>query len=221
MEKVRSYTLDQYCEAVAGFHGTLAPGMIVGWFMIDLARRQLPPGTLFDVICETVQCLPDAVQMLTPCSVGNQWMKVIDVGRFAMTLYDKDTGVGVRVHLDSAKLDGWPAIKEWFLKLKPKAQQDRQQLQEELKKAGAGILTLERITVTPEFVAPRPGKQLSLCPVCNEVYRSADGAICPACSQARLPYSCGNEVGRKVIDLLAGGCSSHPVETPLRETKRR
>ena len=69
---------------------------------------------------ETAKCLPDAVQILTPCSTGNRWMKVLDLGRYAVTLYDKFTGEGWRVHMDGARLEAWPEIRSWFLKLKPK-----------------------------------------------------------------------------------------------------
>jgi len=189
MHEIGSYTYDDYCKRVKAFHGTLAPGILVGGFMVDLARRNLPPGTLFDVICETVQCLPDAVQLLTPCSVGNQWMKIIDVGRFALTLYDKDTGEGVRVHMDSGKLERWPAIREWFFKLKPKREQDLGLLVEEIREAGADICGMDKITVLPGFLRGGREKSVTICPICGEAYRAGDGAVCPACSQGELlPY---------------------------------
>jgi formylmethanofuran dehydrogenase subunit E len=173
---------------VEAFHGALAPGILVGGFMVDLAHRNLAPGTLFDAICETVECLPDAVQLLTPCSVGNQWMKIVDVGRFALTLYDKDTGEGVRVHLDSRKLEQWPAINEWLMKLKPKKQQDRDRLVREIREAGTDICAIDRVVVSAGFVRGPREKSVSICPVCNEAYRAEDGAVCPACGSERLPY---------------------------------
>ena len=188
MEKIGPYTYEQYCRRVKEFHGALAPGILVGGFMVDLACRNMPSGTLFDVISETVECLPDAVQLLTPCSVGNQWLKVIDVGRFAVTLYDKDTGEGVRVHLDTDKLHRWPAISEWFLKTRPKEQQDRARLLVQIREAGASIATIAQVTVSPDFIMGQTAKTVVVCPICNEAYRSGDGAICPACGGGRLPY---------------------------------
>jgi hypothetical protein len=38
---------------------------------------------------------PDAVQILTPCTVGNGWMRILNLGRYAVTLNDKFTGEGV------------------------------------------------------------------------------------------------------------------------------
>ena len=181
---ILSYTFEEYCERVEAFHGALAPGILVGGFMVDLARHNLPPGTLFDVICETVECLPDAVQLLTPCSVGNQWMKIIDVGRFALTLYDKDTGEGVRVHLDSRKLERWPAINEWLMKLKPKKQQDRDRLVREIKEAGTDIRRF--ISIMPALLS-FPGRLLKLSTTIMKSIPPAAGGEAVTGSPGNLP----------------------------------
>ncbi|MGQ9694046.1 MAG: formylmethanofuran dehydrogenase subunit E family protein [Thermodesulfobacteriota bacterium] len=52
-------------EKVKTFHGTPARGVLIGWFMINLAPRHLPPGRLFDALGKTAMCLPDAIQLLT------------------------------------------------------------------------------------------------------------------------------------------------------------
>lgn len=188
MDRIGPYTYEEYCLRAREFHGSIAPGIIIGGFMVDAASRYLPPGRLYDVICETVECIPDAVQLLTPCSVGNRWMRIIDVGRFAMAFYDKQTGEGVRVFLDIRKLERWPVVKDWFLKLKPKGQQDRSTLFSQIREAGSQICTLEKITVSLTSQGKKHGKSVSVCPVCNEAYRSEDGEICPACSTGKLPY---------------------------------
>lgn len=90
------------------FTGNVAPGLVIGGSMIDLALRSMPEEILFDVICETFNCLPDAIQLLTPCTVGNGWLTVLDLGHFALTFYDKYTGEGIRVFLDSSKVSAWP-----------------------------------------------------------------------------------------------------------------
>jgi formylmethanofuran dehydrogenase subunit E len=188
MDKIGPYTYEQYCDKITEVHGKLAPGMLIAGFMVGLAYRNLPPNTLFEVICETAACLPDAVQLLTPCSVGNQRIRIIDVGRFAMTFYDKYTKEGVRVFLDPAKLEQWPMIKEWFLKLKPKKQQDTERLLNEIVKAGIDICGISRLKVFPDFTAKRSKTSVAICPICKEAYRSSDGPICPACKGGLLPY---------------------------------
>ena len=194
MDNIRSNTFEQYCEKVKDFHGAIAPGMLVAGFMVDLGCRNLPADTIFDVICETAACLPDAVQILTPCSAGNQWMRIVNVGRFAVTLYDKHNRKGIRIYLNVEALERWPAIKEWFLKLKPKQQQDRDRLLEQIKEAGTDICGIQPITVSPDFAAKFRKTSVSVCPVCNEGYRSDDGAICPACAGESLPYQVAAEL---------------------------
>ena len=82
-------TFDQYIEKIKGFHGHVAPGMVLGGFMVDLAYRNLPDGEFFDAVCETRACLPDAIQILTPCTVGNGWLKIVNLGRFALSFFEK------------------------------------------------------------------------------------------------------------------------------------
>ncbi|MBN2240533.1 MAG: formylmethanofuran dehydrogenase subunit E family protein [Dehalococcoidales bacterium] len=185
---IRGYSVEEYCEIARKFHGgNLAPGMIIAGFMVDLACRDLPENTLFEVICETSSCIPDAVQLLTPCTIGNQWMKIIDVGRYAMTFYDKYTGVGFRIHLDSEKLKKYPTINEWYFKLKDKHDQDKDALIKEIVEAGTDILTIREIAIDPEYLGKKK-KTIGICPVCGEGYRSNEGEICPACREKILPY---------------------------------
>jgi formylmethanofuran dehydrogenase subunit E len=141
--------------------------MVIAGFMVDLACRNLPEGSLFEVICETASCIPDAVQILHPCTIGNQWMKIIDTGRYAMIFYDKYTGEGVRVSLDIEKLQNYPAVNEWHLKLKPKHEQDKEALMKAILEAGTDILALRKIKVSSEFLG-KSSKTVGICPVCGE-----------------------------------------------------
>ena len=115
--RIGSFSFEEYKNYAESFHGFAAPGLILGGFMVDLALRNLPPGILFQALCETSHCLPDAIQLLTPCTTGNGWLRVIDLGRFALSLYDKKEGSGIRVFLDPEKLEPWPRIKTWLFKL--------------------------------------------------------------------------------------------------------
>jgi len=179
---IRSYTYEKYVEMAKEFHGYEAPGIIMGGFMIDLAYRHLPEEGLFDALCEAPKCLPDAVQLLTPCTIGNGWLSVVNVGRFALTLYDKHTGEGVRVSIDPKKLENWPEIKVWFLKLKPKHEQDTKRLLEEIRQAGDTIASIMRVKVAKRLLQkPRRGG-ITICSRCGEAYPAADGPICLGCT---------------------------------------
>jgi hypothetical protein len=123
-----TYSYEEYLHLVKSFHGTLAPGLLIGGFMVDLAMKHLPEGEFFDAVCETPVCLPDAVQILTPCTIGNGWLSVVSFGKFAITLYEKYGGRGVRVYLDTGKLNQWPEIRDWYLKKKKKNEQNSELL---------------------------------------------------------------------------------------------
>jgi len=182
-----SHTFEEYLDMVKSFHGSVAPGMAVGGFMVDLAYQHLPEEGLFDAICETGNCLPDAIQLLTPCTIGNGWLKVINLGRYAITLYDKYSGKGIRVFLDTDKVAAWPEINSWFFKLKPKKEQDSQLLLEQIKDAGANICSIQQITVAPGFLGKKHGAAFGICPRCKEAYPVADGEICRGC-RGESPY---------------------------------
>ena len=89
---------------------------------------------------ETQKCLPDAVQLLTLCSTGNGWMRIVTLGRYALSLYDKYTGQGRRVWVDLDTLASWPEIYDWFLKRKAKKDQDTAALFNQIQKTGESYL---------------------------------------------------------------------------------
>ncbi len=184
---ILDHTFEEYLEIVTRFHGGEAPGVIIGGFMVDLALRNLPDGILYDAICETRSCLPDAIQILTPCTVGNGWLKIIPLGRFAMSLYNKQDYHGIRVFMDAEKLEAWQEIKAWFFKLKTKKEQAREDIIREIREAGASILGSHPVNVQPEAVIKAHKGIIRVCPQCGEAYPSDEGGLCLACRGAN-PY---------------------------------
>lgn len=187
MTTIGMYSIEQYFEIVRSFHGSVAPGLVLGGFMVDRAIREMPEGLLLDAISETASCLPDAVQLLTPCTIGNGWLRVVNLGRYALSLYDKTTGDGVRVFVDPVKLDAWPAVKEWLLKLKHKKEQSLEALLDEMKRGGSDLCGVQRVRVLPRHVEKRSKGAIGLCPLCREPYPTRDGGICRGC-QGEAPY---------------------------------
>jgi len=185
--KIGPYTYREYLKIVESFHGYEAPGVIIGGFMVELARQNVPEGILFDAICETPKCLPDAIQLLTPCTIGNGWLKVVNLGRFALSLYDKYNGSGVRIFIDSSTLDNWTEIKTWLLKLKPKAEQDKQLLLDQIEQAGPNLYGIKSIQVQAPHLDRKSRGVIAQCPACGEAYPTKDGAICRGC-QGEVPY---------------------------------
>ena len=182
------YTVDEFIEAAARFHGYAAPGLILGGFMVHEARTRIFEGVLFDAISETAWCLPDAVQMLTPCTVGNGWLRIFNLGLYAVSLFDKRSGKGVRVAVETDRLDPFPAIREWLFKLKPKKEQDSDRLREEIRAAGASICSVREIALRPEFMGGRGKGAIAACPSCGQAYPSRDGSVCRSC-RGESPYA--------------------------------
>ncbi len=186
--KGTTYSFDAFLQRITAFHGYPAPGLVIGGKMVDLALNAMPPDCLFDAIAESGHCLPDAIQILTPCTAGNAWLKVLDLGRFALALYDKHRGNGVRVFLDPGKVAVWKEIDSWFFKRKPKAEQDNEALLREIRQAGEKILQVCTIRVHPGLMVKDSVGTRALCPRCGESYPLKHGASCRAC-QGESPYT--------------------------------
>jgi formylmethanofuran dehydrogenase subunit E len=182
------YTVDEFIEAAARFHGYAAPGLILGGFMVHEAKSHIPEGVLFDAISETAWCLPDAVQMLTPCTVGNGWLRIFNLGLYAVSLFNKHTGKGVRVAVETDLLEPYPTIREWLFKLKPKREQDSDRLREEIRAAGATICSVREIALRPEFMGGRGKGAIAACPSCGQAYPARDGSVCRSC-RGESPYA--------------------------------
>ncbi|MBI9112905.1 FmdE family protein [Maridesulfovibrio ferrireducens] len=216
-DSIGSYTYEEFFEAARRFHGYPAPGLMLGGYMMEEARKHLPEGTIFDAVSETSWCLPDAVQMLTFCSVGNGWLKIKNLGVYALSLYDKYTGKGIRIRVDPTKLDAWPEVKSWFYKLKPKKEQDTERLQSEIRQAGASLCSLETIQMKPEVMGHRSKGGITTCPLCGDAYPGSFGAICRTC-QGEGPYLERKSSRNLIVDNLPHGLKSVPLSEAVGKT---
>ena len=173
--------LEDYFEEVRRFHGHLAPGLVLGGFMVDWALEAVEPSEMLDAVVETRKCLPDAVQLLTKCSIGNGWMKILDWGKLAITLYDIESLKGARVHVDLGKMGKYPRVRAWAMKEAAKKENPLEPLIEEMILAGRDILICKEVLIEqiPEHLAPygRP----RICSACGEAFRFGPGDACQAC----------------------------------------
>ena len=111
----------------------------------------------------------------------------MDFGRFALCLYDKYQGDGVRVFLDSGKVENWPVIRDWFFKLKTRKEQDPNQLRDQIIEAGPEILTVQKVSIDLSLLGKKGKGAIATCPACREAYPAKDGPTCLAC-QGNSPY---------------------------------
>lgn len=164
------------------FHGYRSPGMLIGAYMLDLALKRLGPTQYLNVVSETVVCLPDAIQLLTPCTYGNGFLQVLDWGKFALTAYERQTLAGVRVGLDNEVLPGYPLIRGWFERTgRPKQKPPFEELAGEIGAAVAKILVGRAVQLKKLLKDSRP-VPTGRCPQCGESYALRLGPSCPACA---------------------------------------
>jgi formylmethanofuran dehydrogenase subunit E len=153
------------------FHTSPAPGVLIGAFMVDYAIELL--GVTADMklygVCETPKCAPDALQVIAHCTTGNNRLRVIPIGKFAITLNAatvEPTAEAVRVYLDRKKLEKFPVIDVWYANSpcfdKPTM---KDTLQEEIFRAGREILSFERVRVA---VSGKRKWQPVTCPCCGD-----------------------------------------------------
>jgi len=175
---------------LSAFHTYPAPGVLIGAFMVDYALELLgasPEEKLYGV-CETPKCLPDALQVMARCTIGNNRLRILPIGKFAITLNapaEGATAEAVRVYVDLAKLKEFPTIDQWYANspsYDKEAMKDR--LQDEIIAAGRAILSFERVRVTVE----RKKKWRSVtCPCCGETVPDylIEGDRCGACGSRK------------------------------------
>ena len=173
-------TPEEIIREIKRFHGFIAPGLLIGAFMVDLARKHIGKNIEADAIVETCHCLPDAVQLFTPCTIGNGWLKILDLGKFAITLHDRHTHEGVRVWLDLNKTKSHTNIYNWFMGRVSKKDLPADILVNAIFRAGSDILSYREVSVT-RFADRSKKENTRICPSCHEAYTSAQGDLCLAC----------------------------------------
>lgn len=95
--------LEGYIQAASKNGQPPRPGIILGIRMSLVALQRLKITDLSQhrksliVIVETDRCLPDAVQLVTGCRLGNRTSKLRDLGKMAATFVDLLTGCAIRL----------------------------------------------------------------------------------------------------------------------------
>jgi len=110
----------EWFEKAVNFHTKKAPGLAIGIAMIDLCRTRLGPvKEKINAVSESQSCLCDVIQLMTGCTIGNRYLKIYgELGRYALTLYDRADGRGVRAYIDLDKVspDETPELYKFFLR---------------------------------------------------------------------------------------------------------
>ncbi|HNY88269.1 MAG TPA: FmdE family protein [Methanoregulaceae archaeon] len=178
--------LQDYFNRCIEFHTYPAPGLLIGVFMVDYAVEQLgaTPGEKLYSVCETQKCAPDPLQVLLHCTSGNHRLRVIPMGRFALTLNRPSIEPfteGIRVFIDPGKLERYPLINSWFTNDPSFNQREKAlPLIDEIFRAGRDILSAEKVRVK---VTPKQKWQSGKCRICGEMVPSdlLEEGVCIGC----------------------------------------
>ncbi|ADC70453.1 formylmethanofuran dehydrogenase subunit E region [Methanocaldococcus sp. FS406-22] len=169
-------------ERVIEFHGCLSPGVLIGIFMFDLAKRilNIDENDRIYVTCETYNCIPDAFQILGRCTTGNKRLKVIDTGKMAVTVnkWGREGEIikGVRIILDYIKTAKYPKLHAWYLNIE-KVPHDEVIL--DIINAGDAVYSYEFVDI---LVPTKQKKTIKLCKICKEPFIQKDNeTICLSC----------------------------------------
>lgn len=154
------------------FHTFAAPGLLVGVYMVDYALEllKIPRGKKIYAVCETTKCLPDPLQVMAHCTTGNHRLRVLPIGKFAITMNgpaDAPYVNGIRVSLDGDKIERYPTFALWYTKdplFDPRTRGN--DLIDEIIGAGRDFLTAERVRV--KVPQKWPWKS-AVCSICGEM----------------------------------------------------
>lgn len=178
-------------EKVFAFHTKRAPGIPIGVCMVDWALELLggKKETTW-AISETEWCLPDAIQVAAGLTVGTRKLKIDGkYGRYALTLYDHQTGEGIRIYVDIRKIDPakTPELHKFFHRTRgpeiEKAGEARtasnQKVIKEFDSVGRDILAWEKVKVKKTGKDPIP--PAFICSNCGESALGESKTTCDAC----------------------------------------
>ncbi len=183
--------LKDYATKALEFHTDPAPGLLISIFMVDYALELLgaSPGQMLYATCETKKCAPDAIQVILQSTIGNNRLRIIPTGRFAMILNLPSDGPeveGVRVYIDPKKLVKYPTILKWFTNDPAFDHKTmKKPLIDEILKSRRAILSSDRV----RMVVPVKIKWRGVtCPHCGEMVpnNTLEGIQCQACGTKKF-----------------------------------
>lgn len=183
-------TADEYkadMAATLNFHKKPSPGTVIGVYLVNYAKKALGKTSgLINAVVETVPCLSDPVAVLTGCTTGNKYLWLRESGRYAVSLYDRDSKKGVRASIDHNKLNpSQTPLLEIFFTNRRKFEGDRQERQKkvilEFLSLDFSIFKIEDIEVN--LPSKPPLKDNLYCESCTEYFKTLNQAdTCPECS---------------------------------------
>jgi formylmethanofuran dehydrogenase subunit E len=184
LEKVKDPQMKEDLEKIIKFHGYLSSGALIGYQMLNIAKRELDikEDEKIYVTCETSNCVPDPFQILRGSTVGNKGLKVEDYDKMAVTVNkaaSKGEGniKGIRIFLDSKKTEKYPRLHAWYMNYEKVPHEEVLPI---LFDAGEDVYSWRFIEVE---VPEKKKKNVLICQMCGESFVSWDNnPVCIPCS---------------------------------------
>lgn len=193
----------QQVEKLYAFHTKRAPGIPIAAQMVYLALEKLGDAKKICAVAETQVCLSDSIQVLTGCTLGNKYLiSHNEIGRYALTLYDRKNGNGIRVYVDLAKIDPekMPETSLFFRRKRPKhlltdmvaRKASADKVVQEFLDNNRDIFSWQAVHVA-DHQKP-PVFPANICEKCNESFLTEDSSatVCKACSGEIAYYTIRN-----------------------------
>ncbi len=185
LKQVKDTELLSQIEKVVPFHGFLTSGVLIGIQMLNISRRVLDVqnGERIYVTCETKSCMPDPFQILAGATIGNNGLKIRNLGKMAVTVNKQaPEGIysikGVRIILDPEKTKDYPKLHAWFLNTEKLPHAEVVPI---LLAAGEKVYSWKPVDLE---VPVRKKKRIQCCKKCDEMFIQHDNELlCGGCTE--------------------------------------
>jgi len=218
---------EELLEYARWFHGHVCPYLALGIrasmiAMEELGAKRLSHSSSVDesllAIVEINSCFTDGVQVATGCTLGNNSLIYLDLGKTAVTLVRRGEWEGVRVYADAEALRKYypPEAMMLFNRVvreRRGTEEERMRLWELWEETAKRMLRLpreefkiERIRVAPIEQAPVVGNVR--CSKCGELVMETRAVYI---NEEPFCLRCAGEsyramVGRGIVDVSPRGC---------------
>lgn len=218
---------EKILEYAREFHGHVCPYLALGIRASLIAMEELGVGRLdysgsvdesILAMVEVNSCFTDGVQVTTGCTLGNNSLIYIDLGKTVLTLVKRSTWKGVRVYADAERLRkyyprGTTELFNRVVKERRGTPEERKRLWELWEEIARTMLELpkdefkiERVRVPP--VEQAPIVESVRCSKCGELVMETrvvyinDEPFCLRCEGEVYRAM----VGRGIVDVSPRGC---------------
>lgn len=105
----RKMIVNMALKRIADFHGHVCPDLVLGCKLCEFIQNLLPPNKLTSgiaaIIAENSTSALDAIQIMLGATLGNQRLKVRDLGKHNYTVIPKSAATGYRMKMKSQDYD--------------------------------------------------------------------------------------------------------------------